>query len=98
MLIMRLPKEKIINMVDWILGAGYFSVPGRPDFKEGQKKMRAGDKWKSLDHGSSRAQRPHHRHQGRCSQLTCHEDVEPLIKKGKATTAYLPRDVERNYD
>ena len=38
MLIMRLPKEKIINMVDWILGAGYFSVPGRPDFKEGQKK------------------------------------------------------------
>ena len=41
MLVMRLPKEKIINMVDWILGAGYFSVPGRPDFKEGQKKMRA---------------------------------------------------------
>ena len=38
MLVMRLPKEKIINMVDWILGAGYFSAPGRPDFKEAQKK------------------------------------------------------------
>ena len=102
MLIMQLPKEKIINTVGWIPGAGYFCAPGRPDFKEGQKN--AGDKikWKSLDHGSSQPQRPHHRHQGRCSQLACHEDVEPLVKKAnsrstnnRATTAYLPRDVER---
>ena len=41
MLIMRLPKEKIINTVDWIPGADYFSAPGQPDFKEGQKKMQA---------------------------------------------------------
>jgi len=93
MLVMRLPKEKIINMVDWILGA-----PRLAGLTSRKARKNAGDKWKSLDHGSSRPQRPHHRYQGRCSQLTCHEDVEPLIKKAKATTAYLPRDVERNYD
>ena len=81
MLVMRLPKEKIIFTVDWIpiQGVQFRGMADNylPDIEEGLKKVIAMD-WEHADPRSSRPRRPADRHQGRRAQpLAYLQDLRP---------------------